>query len=166
MVTARRYPYCRGCKRVQSSGHHHSTCRATDPVAPTSTLQARVFLLLMPAFPSRDLNPELLNRVHLAPLPFYPRTDPGRSYRALGGCGKSALEVCIAHFPTRGMRNNEGERQSRGNLQIINERTPGEKSARVTSGKGEDWEDFATMNLNILRPRALDGEGGRERQNS
>lgn len=121
----------------------------------------------MPAFPSRDLNPELLNRVHLAPLPFYPRTDPGRSCRAFGGCGKSALEVCIAHFPTRGMRNNEGGGQCWG--QSSNHKraySEGKKISKGDFGKGEDWEDFATMNLNILRPRGLEGEGGRERQNS
>ena len=142
MVTAHRFRYCRGCKRVQSSGSHHSTCRATDPVAPTSTLQARVFLLLMPAFPSRDLNPELLNRVHLAPLPFYPRTDPGRSYRALGGCGKSALEVCIAHFPTRGMRNNEGERQSRGKSSNHKRAYSGGKISKGDFGKGRGLGGF------------------------
>lgn len=150
MVTAHRFRYCRGCERVQSSGNHHSTCRATDPAAPTSTLQARVFLLLMPAFPSRDLNPELLSRVHLAPLPFYPRTDRGRSCRALGGCGKSALEVCIAHFPTRGMRNNEGVGQRWGESSNHKRAYSGDKMSKGDFGKGEDWEDFATMNLNIL----------------
>ena len=139
MAIPHRYHYCRGCKRVQSSGRHYSTCRATDPVAPTSNLQARAFLLLMPASPGRDLNPELLNRVHLAPLPFYPRTNPGRSCRAFGGCGKSALEVCMAHFPTRGMRNNEGEGRCWGKSSNHNRAYSGEN---ISKGKGRGMGGF------------------------